>query len=388
MGRYTRQRWTSTLDGQPRRDGAGRAYDAYVPDLLVGRVYRFDADVAAVISHAELAVSRFDHRAASESLTRLLLRAESIASSKIEGLVVSPQRIFRAEGNPPSDDVASTVLANVAAMEFAVEKIGPITLDRILEVHRRLMAPGPNASIAGVLRTEQNWIGGNIYNPVNAAFVPPPHGLVKNLMLDLCEFCNHDHLPALAQAALAHAQFETIHPFGDGNGRTGRALIYMVLRRRGLAMRAIPPIAIVLAAHSKEYIARLAESRTLGSPSSRAAHETANRWLAFFAAACTRAVAGAEDFEARIEAIQAGWRSRLGKTRSDATALKLIKILPGSPIVTVAGVARMLGRTFPAANTAIADLVELGVLTPVTLGKRNRAFEARDTIDAFTTLVD
>ena len=397
MGRHERQRWTSAIGGvgTPRRDRAGGPYDTYIPDLLVGRVFQFDGDVAADISDGERAISRLDQRAASltntEILARLLLRAESVASSKIEGLVVSPQRVLRAaltqdEGSPPTDDLASEVLANIDAMAFAVEEIGPITLDRILEIHRRLMATRRDALSAGVFRTEQNWIGGSNYNPINASFVPPPPGLVEDLLLDLCDFCNDDHLPALAQAALAHAQFETIHPFADGNGRTGRALIYMVLRRRGLATRATPPISLVLATHSKDYVARLDATRTLGPPTTKTAHEATNQWIAFFAAACTRAVADAEEFEARIEAIQADWRLRLGKIRIDATALKLVEILPAVPVVTVAGVARMLGRTFPAANTAVDDLVVLGILKPATKGKRNRAFEAHDIIDAFTAL--
>lgn len=397
MGRHERQRWTSAMGGigTPRRDRAGGPYNAYVPDLLVGRVFRFDGDVAADISDAERAILYLDQRAAgltnTEILARLLLRAESVASSKIEGLVVSPQRILRAaltrdEGSSPTDDLASEVLANVDAMAFAVEEIGPITIARILEVHRRLMATRRDAASAGLFRTEQNWIGGNNYNPINATFVPPPPGLVEDLMADLCAFCNDDHLPALAQAALAHAQFETIHPFNDGNGRTGRALIYMVLRRRGLAMRATPPISLVLGTRSKDYIARLDATRTLGAPTSDAAHEAANHWIAFFAAACARAVADAENFETRIETIQADWRVKLGKLRIDATALKLVEILPAVPVVTVAGVARALNRSFPAANTAINDLVELGILRLTTQGKRNRAFEARDIIDAFTAL--
>ena len=392
MGRYTRQRWPSALDaiGTPRR--AGRAYEAFVPDLLVDREFRFNGDVAADISDAERAISRLDQRTAggtnAEMLAKLLLRIESYASSRIEGLVVSPQRIFRAEFSPArgtsKDDLAFEILGNADAMAFAVEEAGPITLDRIREIHRLLM--GPHVSFAGVLRAEQNWIGGNRFNPVGASFVPPPHGFVVDLLRDLCTFCNDDHLPALAQAALAHAQFESIHPFADGNGRTGRALIYTVLRRRGVAMHAIPPISLVLARHTIDYISRLAGSRTVGCPTSKAAHDAANQWIGFFAGACTRAVTDAEDFAARIEVIQADWRSRLGKIRSDATVLKLVDILAGSPVVNVAGVARMLDRTFPAVNTAIADLVQLRILTLVTRGKRNRAFEAREIIDAFIGL--
>src|SRR5207245_4929564 len=120
----------------------------------------------------------------------------------------------------------------------------------------------------------------------SAAFVPPPPELVAELLADLCSFCNEDSLPAVAQAALAHAQFETIHPFVDGNGRTGRVLIHLVLRRRGLATRVLPPVSLILATLASDYIKRLTGFRHIGSPTSRAALAGVNGWVASFAAAC------------------------------------------------------------------------------------------------------
>jgi Fic family protein len=340
-------------------------------------------------------MTRFDHQAASltntEVLARLLLRAESVASSRIEGLVASPQRLLRAavtkdEGTPPRDELATEVLANIDAMAYAIEGTGPVTIDRIREVHRRLMATTRHNATAGVIRTEQNWIGGSGFNPIDADFVPPPHEAIDELLADLCEFCNDDGLPAVAQAAIAHAQFETIHPFVDGNGRTGRALIYMVLRRRGLAVRATPPISLVLATRSKDYIRRLDATRTTEAPTSAVALDAFNSWIAFFAACCVRAVADAQTFEQRIATIQAGWSARLGSLRADASARRLVEVLPALPVVTVTRAARAIGRQFAAANEAIADLVSLDILSPVTAGRRNRAFEAREIIDAFTAL--
>ena len=108
-----------------------------------------------------------------------------------------------------------------------------LTLDHLLDTHRVLMAGAVHAEqVAGTLRSKQNWIGGNDHNPCGAAFVPPPPEYVEELLADLVRFCNDESLPPLAQAALAHAQFETIHPFIDGNGRTGRALVQVILRRR------------------------------------------------------------------------------------------------------------------------------------------------------------
>ena len=258
----------------PRRLRAGGPYSAYVPDDLIGRTFTLAGQVAADVADAERAVARLDAHATAltntEALARLLLRAEAVASSHIEGLSVSPQRLLRvsadlADGLAVSDTAAIDVLANVDALDYALEDpAGHISVDRILEVHRRLLAHSRAAAHAGLIRTEQNWIGGNDYSPIGAAFVPPPPEDVRRLLTDLCAFCNEDSLPAVVQAALAHAQFETIHPFADGNGRTGRALIYMVLRRRGLALRATPPISLILATRSKDYIALLDGTRYTG----------------------------------------------------------------------------------------------------------------------------
>ena len=356
----------------------------------------YAGDVAADVTDATIAIGKLDARTAAltntEALARLLLRAEAVGSSRIEGLEVLPERLLRAgvaraEGLELRDATASEVLANVDALAYAIfDSGGPVTQERILEVHRRLLASTRQAVHAGVLRTKQNWIGGSSYNPVGAAYVPPPPELVPELLADLCAFCNDDSLPAVAQAAIAHAQFETIHPFADGNGRTGRALIYMVLRRRGLAIRATPPISLALATRSNDYIAATTATRVDGSPNAPAAEEALNRWIAFFAAASARAVADAESFEERVAELQGDWRTRLGELRSDAAALKLLENLPGTPIVTVSGAAKLIGRSFRATNDAIEKLVAKRILTPATAGRRNRVFEARELIDAFTAL--
>ena len=219
----------------------------------------FDGDVAADVADAEAALVRLDATAGAladtEALARLLLRAEAVASSRIEGLEVGGRRLLRAQaahqlGEDPRDVTAVEVLGNIEAMLWAVEAVPPggaITVEIVLEGHRRLLAGTRLAEHGGRTRTVQNWIGGSDYNPCAAAFVPPPHELVDELLSDLSAFCNDDSLPAVAQAAIAHAQFETIHPFADGNGRTGRALIHLVLRRRGLAPRILPPVSLILA---------------------------------------------------------------------------------------------------------------------------------------------
>ncbi len=398
MGSYQRSFWTPAIDGPglPKRERGSGHYEAYVPDQLAGRAFPLAGEVAADVTDATIAIGKLDTRVAAltntEVLARLLLRAEAVASSRIEGLEVSPQRLLRAdvareEGLGPRDATASEVLANIDAMTYAIrDSAGPITIERILKVHRRLLEPTRHAAHAGVIRTEQNWIGGNGYNPIGAAYIPPPPELVPELLEDLCAFCNDDSLPAVAQAAIAHAQFETIHPFADGNGRTGRALIYMVLRNRDLAMRATPPISLVLATRSNDYIAAMKATSVDGSPTTRAAEEAMNRWIGFFAAATTRAVADADSFEQRVTELQSEWRARLADIRSDAAALKLLEHLPATPIVTVNGASKLIGRSFRATNDAIDELVAKRILTPATTGQRNRVFEARELINSFTGL--
>jgi Fic family protein len=317
-----------------------------------------------------------------------------VASSKIEGLEIGARRLLRAEaaravGEASSDVTANDVLGNIDAMVNALgdqEEGQDITLDRVLDAHRRLLAGTPLAARAGRTRREQNWIGGSAFNPCSAAFVPPPWELVDDYLADLVEFCNQESLSPIAQAAIAHAQFETIHPFIDGNGRTGRVLIQLILRRRGIAPRVLPPVSLVLATWSGEYVDALTATRYVGPSESAEAHAGSNRWIGLFAAACKRAVDDAAVFEEGVNLLQETWRSRLGRVRADSATDLLIRALPGMPVFTVRGAARLIGRSVPAVNEAVSRMVDVKVISQSTVGRRNRAFEAPELIRAFTDL--
>jgi Fic family protein len=399
VAQVIRRHWQADIgSGLPRKDRRSCTYESYVPDPLVGRSLTLDADVAADVADAERAITVLNATASAlvdtEALARLLLRAESVASSKIEGLEVGGRRLMRAAaarelGEDLTDVTAAEILGNIAGMSWAIRSIaesGTITLGHLLEVHRHLLGGTRLDAHAGEIRTKQNWIGGSDYNPCSAAFVPPPPERVPELLGDLVTFCNGDALPAVAQAALAHAQFETIHPFIDGNGRTGRVLIHLVLRRRGLATRVIVPVSLILATWSRSYIEGLAGSRYRGPATSRAAHEGTNRWLALFSSACQRAILDATTFEHRAQEVESRWREQLGSVRANSSVDLLVRALPGAPILTVNGAAELLGRSFEATNKAIERLVEVGILQQVKVGRRNRAFEAPDVITAFTEL--
>jgi Fic family protein len=392
-------RWVpDRASGLPRRDSRGCKYEAYVPDRLVRRGITLRGTTAADVADAERAVERLNRKTRglvdSEAVARLLLRAEAVASSKIEGLEVGARRLLKAQvvaalGGDPSDVTATEVLNNIEAMRWAVDSLAEvkqITVDHLLGIHARLLAGTSLEQHAGTLREQQNWIGGSSYNPCSAAFVPPPWERVRDLLEDLCEFCNGEELPAIAQAALAHAQFETIHPFIDGNGRTGRALIHVILRRRGLAPVVVPPVSLMLATWSQDYVNGLTATRYRSDASSREATEGLDSWVGLFAAAMTRAVADAETYEQRVTEVQAVWREALGKVRANSAVDVLVNTLPGAPVITVQSAAALIGRSDQAVNEAIPRLVDAGVLTQTTVGRRNRAFEALDLIDAVTDL--
>lgn len=379
MAYYEKRFWSPDLEaiGLPRRDRRGGAYSIYVPDPLLSRTISLGGAEAADVADAERAIVELDRTATTlsdtEALARLLLRAESVASSHIEGIVN-----------------ADEVLANVDAMAYAVAAVSngeAISSALLRETHRRLLAATHLAEHGGRTRTQQNWIGGSSYNPCSAAFVPPPWEMVDALLDDLFAFCNGDSLPTVAQAAIAHAQFETIHPFIDGNGRVGRVLVHLIFRRRQLTKNVSPPVSLILATRARDYITGLNATRYDGVADSRQAADGLNTWFGTFAAACTRAAKDAVQFELRIRDIQATWRERLGAVRKHSVALRIIELLPGTPFVTLAELTRVTGSSLSSVTEAVARLVEAEIVAPLTVGrKRKQVFQAREIVDAFADL--
>jgi Fic family protein len=384
--------------GLSRSARRGCDFEAYLPDSLAGRRISLSGEAAAEVADAERAVERLNREASGladpEAVARLLMRAEAVASSRIEGLEVGGRRLLKAQlarglGEDASDVTATEVLNNIEAMRWAVESLSTasaVTVENLLGIHERLLTGTSLEEHGGKVRNRQNWIGGSSYNPCSAAFVPPPCEYVCELLQDLCRFCNDDSLPTIAQTALAHAQFETIHPFIDGNGRTGRALIHVILRRRGLAPGVVPPVSLVLATWSRDYVDGLTATRYVAEPTSDEAAEGLNYWVALFAAATQRAVTDAEMYEQRVAEVQDTWRNRLGRVRAKSAVDRLVNALPGAPIITVQSGAALIDRSEQAVNEAIPRLERAGVLKQANLGRRNRAFEATDLINAFTDL--
>jgi Fic family protein len=388
-GRHIHQTWQAdpTVYAPPRYRRACE-YDAFIPEPVAGVDVVLPGDVAGVISDAEKAIADLNRVAGPElmPLARLLLRTESIASSKVEGMQLDARSLARAEANQETGrkvgSGAAEILANIDAMQLSIERAADLEGVRpadFLDIHRVLLERAPNSQIAGRFRTSQNWIGGNDYNPCGAAFVPPPPGEVDPLLDDLCTFVNDIALPPLVQAAIAHAQFETIHPFEDGNGRTGRALVQVVLRRRGLAPAFVPPISVVLARDKDRYMKGLTLFR----------EDRLADWIELFAAATTEAATLAAHYATRVGDLQDEWRGRLRRhsnPRGDAAAWSLITVLPAHPIITVPVAVAAVGRTKPAVANAIEQMEAAGILTRLSESARNRAWEAENLLDLIVGL--
>ena len=388
MGTYEKRFWDSTQYGRP-----SGPYSPYTPDELSGWEFEFSGETAGAIARATEALVRFQEQGVvltdTEPLARLLMRSEAVASSRIEGLSVSAKRLMEHEAlaeigvRARLDSTEAAVLANIRAMQDSVFSVGlgdPVTVPLLQRINASLLAGGPLEGLGGVVRTDQNWIGGSALDPVGAAYVPPAPEEVPRLLEDLVSFCNSPALPAVAKAAVALAQFETIHPFADGNGRTGRALALIVLRAGGLVGGAVPPISMAVASDRGAYIDALTSLRCEGAAELRRAQD---RYVAYYSGACADACALAASFEARVAELKELWADRV-RPRAGSAAELLLDVLPGTPVVSIQSAARLTGRSREAARNAIAALVDAGVLVQNARNRKSNIFCADEVLDLFT----
>ncbi len=244
-----------------------------------------------------------------------------------------------------------------------------LTLADIKAIHKALAIVPPLDEIAGQFREEQGWIGGD--SPPDADYVGPPHEHVPRLVKDLCDFMNRDDLSPVAQAAIAHAQFELIHPFGDGNGRVGRCLIHVLFRRRAIATTYVPPVSLVLGANKDAYISGLQNFRA----------DKVDRWVDQFARAVEAASQNAESFSTKVTDLQKDWIQRAEPMRADATARAIIPHLPSFPFITASIVQELTGRSRVAAIDGLERLAKASVLTRHRNQRKGDSWEAKELFD-------
>ena len=265
---------------------------------------------------------------------------------------------------------ASEIVGNVRAMQAALRLADSVDSEAILAMHAALMGDTDPDS-AGRWRTEQVWVGGDSYSPHAAEFVPPHHAHVSALIQDLVAFAGRTDLPLLTQVAIAHAQFETIHPFADGNGRTGRALIHAMLRGHGLTRTVTIPVSAGLLMDTAGYFDALTTYRA-GDPTSI---------VSALAHASFAAIDNGRRLVGDLSTIRQGWNAII-TARRDAAAWRLADLLLRQPVIDAATVARELEMNSANVMRPIAPLVEAGVLSEFTGFARNRMWQARDVLDA------
>jgi Fic family protein len=341
--------------------GPYEKFQMFVPDGIAGLQVAPPLELARRLAEVEASLARLDGLAEAQALrvlTPLLARQESMASSWIEGFEVEYRRLVQASIHPSEkDDTVRTVLGNVEAMRQAIA-LGSkqqFEVGHILQLHRALMerAPHPWSTIAGQVRTGLVWIGPRGCTPITAEYVAPPARLVHGLLEDLVAFMNRDDVPTLMQAAIAHAQFETIHPFADGNGRVGRCLIHALLSRHGLGSIVVP-VSSAFAADRHAYIGGLTVYQ----------RGEIGQWVRFFIAALDAAADQVALLERDLAELRTIWHDRLRTrgARSDAADWRLLDVLLAQPVVDVATVARSLEVSTPTASAALARLEELGIV--------------------------
>lgn len=379
MGRFVERRWDGDPGAYgPRKARASFMYRAFVPDPITNIVPALTFETHALIGAAEAAVVTLNAGPGSvglEAIGPLLLRSEAIGSSAIEGHAVSQRNLARALIEPgAARGAARIVAANVLAMEEAIaigEVERPLAVEDLLAIHATLMAHDPTAG-PGRVRTEQNWVGGRVLtSPYDARYIPPPEGEVDGLLTDLIDFVNRDDLPAVAQSAIAHAQFETIHPFIDGNGRVGRCLIHVILRRRGLASHFVPPVSVVLAARPDAYVSGLEGFRGDGL----------EPWCAAFAEATERAAVLGAEVAAEIEGLVADWYERAGRPRRDSSTARIIPLLPAQPITSAATIRAAIGARHQRALEGLKVLKSSGVVRKLSGRDWDQQYAAEEIFD-------
>lgn len=347
-------------------------YDAAVAPEIAGVTVALPSETAATAEEAAAEIARFDAELGREiaPFAAVLLRSESAASSKIERLTASARAIAEAELHGHAGRNASLIVANQRAMTAAIALAERIDADAILAMHAALLDRA-DPDMAGRWRDQQVWIGGGDLGPHGAAFVPPHHSRVRSNIDDLVRFIARDDVPILAHAALAHAQFETIHPFPDGNGRTGRALVHAHLRAKGLIRNVTVPVSAGLLTDVDGYFAALTRYRN-GEPTPI---------VESFAAAAFHAVANGRTLVDDLHAIRQDWQERV-RARRDAATWRVADLLLRHPVVNAALVASEVGVAPQNIYRSLRPLVDGGVLVDFTDRRRNQLWRAPEILDA------
>lgn len=346
-------------------------YEASIPHLIANRDVILSPQLTARVSDLLVSIARFDGEQMQRGydLPALLLRSESSASSQIEHLTSSVRNVALAELADESPQNARLVAGNVAAMRKALASQDEITVDSIRDVHR-ILINWSGESFGGELRREQVWVGGTPYSPHGAHYVPPTWQRVPEYLDDIVTFISREDVDPIVQAAVAHAQFETVHPFIDGNGRTGRVLLHKILRRSGVLLHVTLPLSAGLLHNVDAYMKSL-EAYQEGNPIAVVEQLVDALELSLMVG---RLVAR------NLDGVFAGWRGLMTE-RANSSIHRLPLVLAEQPVVTVPYVAEKMGITTRAAQNLVSRACEYEILRPLGNRRRGVFYQADELID-------
>nr|MDK8533026.1 Fic family protein [Gleimia europaea] len=402
MAEWRTDYWEPNLSAPGKRERMGGKYSFYVPDFLAEVNLKISRSLDRELIRVERQLRELSDVEGADDLAhvaRFLLRSEAIASSQMEGITPAPKQVALAELGEQEDirgisDAAQLVARNMTAVQRASSVLSNkdrVTPSDLEDLQESLL--GDKTQGLGI-RQAQNWIGRSFYHPIGADYVPPDPSLVSDLVRDLAEYIDGAKHGAVVQAALVHAQFETIHPFADGNGRVGRALIHTVLARRGLTPKRVLPVSLVLATLSHEYVRALTEYRYVGDVNSSEAHRAREQWIKFFARSVSTAVQQALELNEELSRLRLEWtekieeyRSQQGKTkklRADSATMRILNRLPGTPILTIKTTQDIHGLKPTPARSALEDLRQADVLVRQSINAASKAYVAQDVLDLIT----
>ncbi len=384
---------TATLPNQGR---AGRyvrqltGYRAFIPAALppIPEIALGGA-LQAALSKADRALGRLDGSIQTlpdpDLFVFMYVRKEAVLSSQIEGTQSSLDNLLEAEAsinNPSRPRDVGEVINYVRAMNAGLVRLRvlPVSVRLVREIHAELLKGVRGAERSpGEIRTSQNWIGPSGCTLNQATFVPPPPSEVPEALAkwELFLHAADDQLPALVKIGLAHSQFETIHPFLDGNGRLGRLLITFLLCEQGILLKPVLYLSYFFKRHRTEYYERLQAVRDLGDWEG---------WLLFFLRGVAEVSEEATSTVRKIVELRERHRALIGEEfgRSAGTALKVLEFLYSRPIVTVKEVTGQAGTTFQAVNSLVGRMAERGILEEITGQTRNRRFRCSDYVAIFS----
>jgi Fic family protein len=354
-------------------------YQAAIPAKIANLDVNLPSEVLANAEDASQEIARFDTELGGEiaPFASVLLRTESVASSKIENLTASARAIAEAEtlGNTKRRN-ASIIVANTRAMQAAIDLSDQISGDAILAMHDALMHES-EPSIAGKWRTEQVWIGGGDFGPRGADFIAPQQDRVPGAIDDLVQFAKRTDIAVLPQIAIAHAQFETIHPFPDGNGRTGRALVQSMLRNKRLTRQVTVPVSAGLLTDANSYFQALTAYRE-GDPAPI---------VEKMSAASIRAVVNGRRLVDDLQTIRGQWDSKITARRNSAVH-RVADLLIKRPVINAQVVGDQLNIATSNVYRYLAPLIEAGIIVEFTDQSRNRAWRAPEVLGALDAFAE